>query len=72
MLRVYSQRVLNLKASARAIVANGRLLGPLDPEEKFTLEDFALLERFTTATYLEKINQALNKVSDEDDGMRFF
>lgn len=72
MLRVYSQRVLNLKASERAIVANGRVLGPLESEEKFTLEDFALLERFITATYLEKINQALSKASDEDDGILIF
>lgn len=72
MLRVYSQRVLNLKASERAIVTNGRVLGPLEAEEKFTLEDFGLLERFTTATYLEKINQALSKSSDEDDGIFYF
>ena len=68
MLRVYSRRVLNLNAGERALVANGRLLGPIENDETFTTEDFALLERFSSVTYLEKINKALENLSDDDEG----
>ncbi|KAF7287176.1 hypothetical protein GWI33_002543 [Rhynchophorus ferrugineus] len=67
MLRVYSQRVLNLKEGERAVVANGRVLGPLDDDESFTGEDFSLLERFTSATYLDKINKVIQAADDEED-----
>ncbi|KAJ3654931.1 hypothetical protein Zmor_014082 [Zophobas morio] len=67
MLRVYSRRVLNLNAGERALVANGRLLGPIENDETFTTEDFALLERFSSVTYLEKINKALENLSDDDE-----
>ncbi|XP_066143458.1 UDP-glucose:glycoprotein glucosyltransferase [Euwallacea fornicatus] len=66
MLRVYCQRVLNLKQGDRAVVANGRILGPLANDEQFTLEDFSLLKRFTGATYLDKINKALSVASDDE------
>lgn len=65
MLRVYSQRVLSMGPSARGVVANGRLLGPLDDEEGFNQEDFALLERFSLTTYGDKIQKVLNM--DDDD-----
>ncbi|CAH1102652.1 unnamed protein product [Psylliodes chrysocephalus] len=67
MLRVYSQRVLRLKEGQRAVVANGRVLGPLDDNEGFTLEDFNLLERYSSSSYLEKITAALDKTSDEEE-----
>lgn len=72
MLRVYSQRVLNLKESERAVVANGRVLGPLEENESFSIDDFNLLERFSSTVYLEKINNALTKDSDEEDGKLLF
>lgn len=68
MLRVYSQRVLRLKEGQHAVVANGRVLGPLDDNEGFTLEDFNLLERYSSSSYLEKITAALDKTSDEEEG----
>lgn len=68
MLRVYAQRVLNLKAGQIAIIANGRVLGPLAEEENFTLEDFNLLMRFSGASYLDKIIEAMGKDADEEDG----
>lgn len=67
MLRVYSQRVLSLKAGQRAVIANGRVLGPLDDDETFTVEDFSLLERFSRSTYLDKINFALENTSEDED-----
>lgn len=70
MLRVYCQRVLSFKAGQRGVVANGRVLGPFDEEENFTVEDFSLLERFTSSTYLEKIIATLENHSDEDEGSK--
>lgn len=67
MLRVYCQRVLKLKAGERAVIANGRVLGPLDDDETFTLEDFSLLERFTRTSYLEKINVALEATAEDEE-----
>lgn len=67
MLRVYCQRVLSLKAGQRAVVANGRVLGPLDDDEAFTIEDFSLLERFSHTSYLNKINDALEKTSEDEE-----
>lgn len=61
MLRVYAQRVLNFKVGKRGVIANGRVLGPLNDDEYFILEDFSLLERFSFATYGEKIKTALSK-----------
>lgn len=68
MLRVYSQRVLKLNAGERAVIANGRVLGPLEKGEDFTVEDFTLLERFSSSTYLDGITKALTKSDDDDDG----
>lgn len=67
MLRVYCQRVLSLKAGERAVIANGRVLGPLYEDESFTIEDFSLLERFSRSSYLDKINLSLQSTSDDED-----
>ncbi|KAJ8978902.1 hypothetical protein NQ317_008881 [Molorchus minor] len=67
MLRIYCQRVLNLKEGERAVIANGRVLGPLEEDETFTADDFNLLERFTSAIYLEKITELLSKEVDEEE-----
>ncbi|XP_065075789.1 UDP-glucose:glycoprotein glucosyltransferase [Ochlerotatus camptorhynchus] len=68
MLRVYCQRVLKMKASLSALVANGRILGTFDQDEVFDSEDFGLLEKFINLQYTDKIRQALKEASvDEDD-----
>nr|CAH7747311.1 unnamed protein product [Callosobruchus chinensis] len=67
MLRIYCQRVLQLKEGERAVVANGRVLGPLEENEGFTGEDFGLLERFSNTLYLEKIRSVLSNTSDDED-----
>ncbi|KAK4879085.1 hypothetical protein RN001_007231 [Aquatica leii] len=67
MLRVYAQRVLNLKASERAVVANGRVLGPLNENEDFTTDDFSLMDRFSSSSYGEKIKNALTKLEDSEE-----
>lgn len=71
MLRVYSQRVLQLKASQSAVVANGKILGPLNEKETFAVDDFALIERLHSFLHGDKIREALRKYDDleESDSM---
>ncbi|XP_048265271.1 UDP-glucose:glycoprotein glucosyltransferase isoform X3 [Bombus terrestris] len=59
--RQYVKTVLNLQQGVRAIVCNGRLIGPLDEGEEFTSEDFSLLERFSQSTYDDKSFKMLIK-----------
>ncbi|XP_043524018.1 UDP-glucose:glycoprotein glucosyltransferase isoform X3 [Frieseomelitta varia] len=59
--RRYVKTVLNLEQGDRAIVCNGRLIGPLDEGEEFTSEDFSLLERFSQSTYDDKLFKKLIK-----------
>lgn len=66
--RHYAKTALNLSAGERAIIANGRVLGPMDELEQFTKEDFSLLERFSHSTYGEKLEKNLELLqSIEDD-----
>lgn len=68
MLRVYSQRVLNFKKGERGLIVNGRILGPFREDELFTLEDFSLLEQFSSTLYGQKIKEALEKNNDDEEG----
>ncbi|CAG9108221.1 unnamed protein product [Plutella xylostella] len=72
--RVLCSRSLHLRASARAVVHNARMIGPLAESDKFVLDDFALLERFTSQTYGDKLSEVFdkkksktNEVTDDDD-----
>lgn len=71
MLRVYSQRVLQLKASQCAVISNGRIFGPLKDNEVFAVDDFALIERLHSFLHGNKIHEALKKYDDleENDSM---
>lgn len=57
----YIKNVLNMEMAARAIVCNGRIVGPLDDNEEFTTDDFSLLERFSQNTYGDKLFMKLIK-----------
>lgn len=70
MLRVYCKRVLKLKESEMVVIANGRVLGPIAENEAFTSEDFGLLDRYSSITYLEKIESALDK-TEEEEGKKY-
>lgn len=66
--QLYCRHVLNVPAGSRAIVTNGRILGPLEETEKFTLDDFSLLERFSLNSYGDKILQTFKeKTADNGD-----
>ncbi|XP_030641719.1 UDP-glucose:glycoprotein glucosyltransferase 2-like [Chanos chanos] len=51
----FCQEVLKLAPGQRAVVSNGRVLGPFKEEEVFNVEDFHLLEKITLRTSAEKI-----------------
>lgn len=61
LMRVYCQRVLNFGSSTNGLLINGRIVGPFNDNEIFGLEDFNLLEKFTSYLYLEKIKTSLKQ-----------
>lgn len=65
----YIKNVLNLETGARAVLCNGRIIGPLDSGEEFTSEDFSLLERFSQSTYGDKLFMKLikDRIFNEDE-----
>lgn len=65
MLRVYAQRVLGLNKSQRLVIGNGRLYGPLSSEETFDSADFALLARFSSLQYGDKVRQVLKESAQD-------
>ncbi|XP_063547254.1 UDP-glucose:glycoprotein glucosyltransferase [Cydia strobilella] len=72
--RVLCARSMKLRAGARAVLHNARLIGPLDGDERFTLDDFLLLERFSSNMYADKLAEIFNKkktvtneVTDDDE-----
>lgn len=67
MLRVYAQRVLQLKASQSAVIVNGKILGPLNEKERFAVDDFALIERLHNFLHADKIREALKKYDDIEE-----
>lgn len=71
MLRVYVQRVLQLKSTQCAVISNGKILGPLNEKDSFAVDDFALIERLHNFLHGDKIREALKKYDDmeESDSM---
>uniref|UniRef100_A0A8C4II02 UDP-glucose ceramide glucosyltransferase-like 1 n=1 Tax=Dicentrarchus labrax TaxID=13489 RepID=A0A8C4II02_DICLA len=55
----FCQDVLKLRPGQRAVISNGRILGPFEEQEEFTVEDFHLLEKITLT-----FNTFLNMASD--------
>ncbi|XP_061648088.1 UDP-glucose:glycoprotein glucosyltransferase 2 isoform X4 [Phyllopteryx taeniolatus] len=53
--QLFCRDVLKLSAGQRAVISNGRILGPLDEQEEFTAEDFQLLEKITRSSSAEKV-----------------
>jgi UDP-glucose:glycoprotein glucosyltransferase len=66
MLRVYCQRVLKMKSGETSVIANGRIFGPFDDEEAFTVDDFNLLEKINQQQYINKIKVALKDIKTDD------
>lgn len=67
LLRVYSQRVLQLKSSQNAVISNGKFIGPLKDDEVFNEDDFSLIERLHNFLHGDKIRKALKKYDDSEE-----
>ncbi|XP_018026730.1 UDP-glucose:glycoprotein glucosyltransferase 1 isoform X2 [Hyalella azteca] len=65
----FSSRVVGVPGGSRVVVANGRVLGPLDPDEIFVLEDFALLEKHTAFTLTDKITEIMKDSTPDPSGL---
>lgn len=59
MHKMFCRDILSFDGGNRAIINNGRLLGPLVDGEEFTVDDFSLLERFSLSTYVDRIFTAI-------------
>ncbi|KAJ8012704.1 hypothetical protein DPEC_G00045650 [Dallia pectoralis] len=60
--QLFCRDVLKLNAGQSAVVSNGRILGPLEADEEFNVEDFHLLERITLRSTAEKLKARVKQM----------
>ncbi|XP_056145798.1 UDP-glucose:glycoprotein glucosyltransferase 2 [Lampris incognitus] len=60
--QLFCRDVLKLSPGQRAVVSNGRILGPFEEQEEFTVEDFHLLEKITVSTSAEKVKARVKQM----------
>ncbi|XP_061579421.1 UDP-glucose:glycoprotein glucosyltransferase 2 isoform X2 [Cololabis saira] len=60
--QLFCQDVLKLRPGQRAVISNGRILGPFEEPEEFTEEDFHLLERITLNGSAEKVKAKVKQM----------
>ncbi|XP_028293284.1 UDP-glucose:glycoprotein glucosyltransferase 1 isoform X2 [Gouania willdenowi] len=63
----FCRDVLKLKKGQRAVISNGRLIGPLEEEEVFNQGDFLLLENIILKTSGERIKSKVQQFGLEED-----
>ncbi|XP_044147949.1 LOW QUALITY PROTEIN: UDP-glucose:glycoprotein glucosyltransferase 1-like [Bufo gargarizans] len=63
----YCRDVLKLKQGERAVIGNGRIIGPLRDGEIFNQDDFHLLENLILKTSAQKIKSHIQKLGVEED-----
>nr|XP_060477342.1 UDP-glucose:glycoprotein glucosyltransferase 1 [Panthera onca] len=64
---MYCRDVLKLKKGQRAVISNGRIIGPLDDGELFNQDDFHLLENIILKTSGQKIKSHIQQLRVEED-----
>ncbi|KAM4859019.1 UDP-glucose:glycoprotein glucosyltransferase 1 isoform 1-T1 [Thomomys bottae] len=64
---VYCRDVLKLKKGQRAVISNGRIIGPLEDSEFFNQDDFHLLESIILKTSGQKIKSHIQQLRVEED-----
>uniref|UniRef100_A0A2K5PG13 UDP-glucose ceramide glucosyltransferase-like 1 n=1 Tax=Cebus imitator TaxID=2715852 RepID=A0A2K5PG13_CEBIM len=64
---VYCRDVLKLKKGQRAVISNGRIIGPLKDSELFNQDDFHLLENIILKTSGQKIKSHIQQLRVEED-----
>ncbi|XP_032403385.1 UDP-glucose:glycoprotein glucosyltransferase 1 isoform X2 [Xiphophorus hellerii] len=63
----YCRDVLKLKKGQRAVISNGRIVGPLEENEVFNQDDFLLLENIILKTSGERIKSKVQQFEMEED-----
>ncbi|GAB6021676.1 hypothetical protein CHUAL_004257 [Chamberlinius hualienensis] len=64
---IYCNEVLDFQKGQNGLVVNGKILGPFDPDEAFTAEDFSLLERHSLTTFGNKIQEVFSNLIHEGE-----
>ncbi|KAG7227632.1 hypothetical protein INR49_005447 [Caranx melampygus] len=60
--QVFCRDVLKLSPGERAVISNGRILGPFEEQEEFTVEDFHLLEKITLSGSAAKVKARVKEM----------
>ncbi|XP_038576513.1 UDP-glucose:glycoprotein glucosyltransferase 2 isoform X1 [Micropterus salmoides] len=60
--QLFCRDVLKLSPGQRAVISNGRILGPFEEQEEFTVEDFHLLEKITLSGSAEKVKAKVKQM----------
>ncbi|XP_023271608.1 UDP-glucose:glycoprotein glucosyltransferase 2-like isoform X5 [Seriola lalandi dorsalis] len=60
--QLFCRDVLKLSPGERAVISNGRILGPFEEQEEFTVEDFHLLEKITLSGSAEKVKARVKQM----------
>ncbi|XP_047673638.1 UDP-glucose:glycoprotein glucosyltransferase 1 isoform X1 [Tachysurus fulvidraco] len=63
----YCRDVLKLSKGQRAVISNGRIIGPLEQGEVFNQDDFLLLESIILKTSGERIKNKIKQLGVEED-----
>ncbi|XP_036410069.1 UDP-glucose:glycoprotein glucosyltransferase 1 isoform X2 [Megalops cyprinoides] len=63
----FCRDVLKLKKGQRAVISNGRIIGPLEEGEVFNQDDFLLLESIILKTSGERIRSKVQQLGVEED-----
>ncbi|XP_022095271.1 UDP-glucose:glycoprotein glucosyltransferase 1-like isoform X2 [Acanthaster planci] len=61
--RVFSDKVLHLLPGQRAVIASGRVFGPLSQDEQFTEDDFSLAEKLILQTSAASVKKKMEKLA---------
>lgn len=64
---MYCSDVLKLKKGQRAVISNGRIIGPLEDGEIFNQDDFHLLESLILKTSGKKIKEQIQQLGVQED-----
>ncbi|XP_075794463.1 UDP-glucose:glycoprotein glucosyltransferase 1 isoform X2 [Pelodiscus sinensis] len=64
---MFCRDILKLKKGQRAVISNGRIIGPLEDNELFNQDDFHLLENIILKTSGQKIKSHIQQLGVEDD-----
>ncbi|XP_068602278.1 UDP-glucose:glycoprotein glucosyltransferase 2 [Brachionichthys hirsutus] len=60
--QLFCREVLKLRPGQRAVISNGRILGPFEEQEEFTVDDFHLLEKITLSASAKKVKDKVKQM----------